>query len=282
MKTLNRLLAAAALLVLPSQAMALDMTLGDVEVRNLGSYGFTANNSFFSTDSGATDQLYQMFSYVANGSGSTRADASAFSVSQAITQVSPGIAQSSILLNAAGAATLGLNAGDLEIGYQFEIVDDTTAADIDFLRWGFGITNHTAAAITLSFYSYLDLDLEGAADFGDDQAVGSTAAITVTDSSNPALPPYVWYSSQPATHFQVGAYPGLRNQLDGMTSAQNLTDAPANFGPGDFTGAFQYDLVIAAGATVGIGGTVPEPTSASLLGFLACLLAVRSRNRLMA
>lgn len=282
MKILETLLA-AAVLALPIPATALNMILGDVEVRNLGAYGFTAGNSFFATDAGTaggpTDQLFQMFSYIANASGSTRADASAFNVSQAITQVGPGIAQSSIILNGAGAAALGLNAGDLEIGYSFELVDDTSPADQDFLRWRFSITNNSAAAISFSFYNYLDLDLGGAASFANDVAVGNLSTITVTDAGNPALPPYVWFSSMPATHFQIGAYPGLRNQLDGMAAAQNLTDGVANFGPADFTGAFQYDLTIAAGQTLAFATGVPEPGPGALLGLVAGLLGLHGHQR---
>jgi hypothetical protein len=274
------LLTLALFLAIPSQIAALDMTNGDVEVRNLGSYGFTAGNSYLATDAGAgdTDQLFQMFGYVANGTGSTRVDASSFSVLSAIGATGVDTAESSITLNGAGATALGLNAGDLEIDYLFRLFDDTGASDRDRLEWEMSFTNTTASAMSFSFYSYIDLDLEGAADFGDDTAAADTTRIVVQDASNPALE-YIFYSAtQAANRFQVGAYPGLRNQLDAMGSAQNLTNAGATFGPGDFTGAFQYDITLAAGQTFSLLSSVPEPSGAALL-IVALLAGARLRRR---
>jgi len=74
------LLAACAVLLLAAPSRALDITSGDVIVQNLGSHGFTANNSFLSYDGGATDELYQMFEYT---SGVVRADATDLSDSAA-------------------------------------------------------------------------------------------------------------------------------------------------------------------------------------------------------
>jgi hypothetical protein len=257
-------------------ALALNLTLGDVTAQNLGSYGFTATNSVLSRDSGATDDLYQMFGYVGNGSDVIAVDATSFSVLSGITQIGAGVAQSTITLNATGAAALGLAAGAVSITNVFRLIDDTTAADQDGLAWEFSITNHTASTVTLEFYAYLDLDLGGGADFADDAATADGSAMWITDTSGSAVSPFVWRAAGPgAGHFEMGGYPSLQLALNGMTSAQNLADT-GSFGPGDFTGSFQYSLSIAPGATVSYAPSgVPEPRASLLLGAALAALACR-------
>ena len=60
-------------------------------------------------------------------------------------------------------------------------------------------------------------------------------------------------SSAAADHYQVAAYPNVQVALDAMqtTGAANLPDTGAPFGPGDFTGALQFDFSVAAGRLAG-------------------------------
>ena|GEM_PF-5222527 len=266
-------------LLFGGSAWALNMTVGDVVVQRLGTYGFTSNRSVLSLDAGATDQLFQMFGYLGNANGVVRVDGGSFNTAPGggIRQVGTNVAQSNVVLDNNGAASLGLSAGDVGIGYTFTLVDDTSPANRDWFDWDISITNNSASTLSLVFYSYLDLDLGGAADFADDVATGNLNTITVTDANDP-LTPYIWRASGgAASHFGIGAYPSLRNFLDGLASAQNLSDPTGAFGPADFTGAFQYDVTLAPGATVLLGSTVPEPGLLAFLVLAASLLGVRQR-----
>ncbi len=135
---LRQLGVTSALLVLlaASDVNALNMTLGDVRAQNLGSYGFNATNSVLSFDSGTTDQLYQMYGYLGNANDVLAITGTYFSVASAITQVGPGVATSSLLLNAAGATALGLTAGALRVDYTFTLIDDVSASDWDSVPVG--------------------------------------------------------------------------------------------------------------------------------------------------
>jgi MYXO-CTERM domain-containing protein len=257
-----------------SPVAALDFTVGDVVVQDLDSYGFIANSSVLSTDGGAIDQLYQMFGYLGTASGVVRVDGSGFTELSAITQV--GNQATSTLELGAAAGALGLTAGDLRIDYTFTAIDDTSAADADDFRWDVLIENTSGSALDLVFYSYLDLDIDGAADFADDLVDANLYRMVVSDSTPSSTSLFRWKasSSGPADHFQVGSYPSVRNTLDGMASAQDLSDTPVSFGPADFTGAYQYDLSLAPGEifSLGLGGVsvVPEPGTA-LLAWLGLL-----------
>lgn len=264
------------------QASALNVTLGDVRARNLGSYGFTATNSELSFDSGTTDQLYQMYGYLGNATDTVAINGTYFSVASAIAQTSPGVAESSLLLNGAGATALGLAAGDIRIDYVFRLINDTSPFDLDSFRWDVSIANLGSGSVSLSMYQYLDLDLNGTAN--DDLASGSGSQIVVADGTAPFV--FAWNAANgsPADHFAVQAYPGLRNLLDGMAAAQDLPDTATSFGPADFTGAFQYDFVLAPGGSIDLVGgavTVPEPAPAllALLGLIGLAAASRRRAR---
>ncbi len=76
----------------------------------------------------------------------------------------------------------------------------------------------------------------------------------------------------------------MRNLLDGMTAATDLSDTSASFGPGDFTGAFQYDFSLPSGATHTLTAgsvSVPEPGSAALamVGLMGLAVATRRWER---
>lgn len=276
------LLLALGLALIPTAGQALDITWGDVAVANLGEYGFTANNSELSFDSGATDQLYQMFGYLGNANGVVAVDPSSFDIISPISGTGPN-ASSVLTLNGGGASALLLTADALRIDYAFELVDDTSVWDDDGFLWDVQITNTSGAALDLVYYAYLDLDLDGTADYGDDQATASNYSITVTDSSPGSTTEFVWRASNggQADHFEVAGYASVRNKLDGMTSAQDLADTGANFGPADFTGAFQYNISLAPGESINLGsGTVftPEPSTGLLVLTGLAGLAMRRRH----
>jgi uncharacterized protein (TIGR03382 family) len=272
-------LLAALLLAAPSAAI--DITNGDVVVQNLGSYGFTSNNSVMSFDGGATDELYQMFGYLGNANGVVRVDFNNFNVVSAITATA-NIATSTVTIDANGAAVLGLTSGDVEIDYTFTLIDDMSTADEDDFAWTANVRNVSTATLDLVFYSYLDLDLAGAADFGDDIADADIYRIMVRDPDDPDS--FIWRpATGPADHFEVTTYPGLRNKLDNLTAATDLADTGAMFGPADFTAAFQHDLLSldpGDAAMIGYGViATPEPGSGILLALGLLGLAASGRRR---
>jgi hypothetical protein len=277
-------LAGVALFALATPASALDMAVGDVTVQNLSSYGFVAGggggNGALTFDSGATDELFQMFGYLGTASGNVRIDATNFNVSTGINQVG-NAAISQLTLSAAGATALGLTTGAITIDYTFTLIDDPGVLDEDGLGWDIGMTNNTGSAIGVSLYTYLDLDLAGS--FNNDIATTDLSRMFVTDGADP-LARFMWdvVDAGGADHFQVGDYPSVRDALDAMTSNQNLTDTGGSFGPSDFTGAYQFDRVLAAGGTETIvlnTAAIPEPQTALLTGLGLVGLAVYGRQR---
>jgi hypothetical protein len=268
-------------IAIAAPGLAIDITAGDVVVQNLGSYGFTSNNSILSYDSGGTDELYQMFGYLGNANGVVRVAPNDFNVVSAITATA-NIATSTVTIDANGAAVLGLASGDVEIVYTFTLIDDTGPADADHFAWTADVRNVSTATLDLVFYSYLDLDLAGAADFADDIADADIYRILVRDPDDPNS--FAWEPvGGPADHFEVSTYPGLRNKLDNLTAATDLADTGAMFGPADFTAAFQHDLLnLSPGDMQSIGyGVVatPEPASGALLGLGLAGLAASGRRR---
>jgi len=289
-----RSLAAVAVLAAAGSASALNLTYGDVAVRNLDSWGFTATNSQLMTDwngSSGTDQLYQMYGYVGTASGmvavnntSFRTGCNAGICGSAIAATGANSASSRIVLNqnvGNGATRLARNS--LTLTYDFTLADDTSAADLDRFGWSVSFTNNSASAISFVFYSYLDLDLLGTA--GDDLAtvLAGGQGIDVTDAGVPTAPAFGWGSQgMTATHYQVSAYPGLQNTLNGWTSAGNLSDSNALAGtPGDVTAAFQYVIALAPGQTLTLTQAVAEPSTAAMLaaGIGGLALYARPRRR---
>jgi hypothetical protein len=274
---------ATAALFAASPAAAIDIVVGDVTVDDLTAYGFTQFSSALSFDGGTTDQVYEMFGYVGTTSGTVKIDPSSFSVVSPIAQVGNS-AQSTLRLEAAAAATLGLSDGAILIDYVFTLMDDTGAQDEDGFGWDITLSNTTGADIPLVLYTYLDLDLGGAADWFDDMATIDLGRAVVTDADDPAAL-FVWNQTvggRIADHFAVGAYPGVRATLDTMGAAQDLSDTMNPFGPADFTAAYQFDFLVAAGSSVTSSSSTsiaPEPDSAVLTALGLMGLTVSGRRR---
>jgi hypothetical protein len=291
-----RLAALTALLGAAGSASALNVTYGDVAVRNLDSWGFTATDGQLMTDwngSSGTDQLYQMYGYIGTASGMVAVNSGSFRTGcgtgsasslcgSAISQTAANRASSRIVLNqnvGNGATRVARNA--LTLTYDFTLVNDTTAADLDRLDWSVSFTNNSTGTLSFVFYSYLDLDLLGTPANDLVTVVNGGQRIVVRDATNPTGRPFVWNAlTGSAAHFQVGAFPGLQNSLNGMTSAQNLSDTNALAGgPGDVTAAFQYFLTLAPGQTISLTSTVAEPHTAAMVALGLGGLALYSRPR---
>lgn len=151
------------------------------------------------------------------------------------------------------------------------------------------IFNHTATPLDFHFFQYSDFDLGGPA--------GDQVALSV--NSNPLSPSFGLYN----TATQVDPFAGLTETVitpganhgevanwnttlaklnDGV--ADTLNDLPGPFGPGDVTWAFEWDLTIPAGGSLGISkdkalhiNLIPEPTTLTLAALGAAVLVLRRK-----
>ncbi len=273
--------ALAALLVLigAASADAADITWGDVVANNLDEYGFdNSSATVFSTDGGLTDQMYEMNGYLANGSGAIAVDSSNFSVLSSISVID-NVATSSIMLNATGAAALGLTAGDLRLDYTFTVIDDTSPADVDGILWDLALANFSGADQNLSFYPYLDFDLGGAADYNDDLVTADAGVMRLTDADEALV--FSWSAGGTgADHFMAGDVATVKSTLDLLVGAAALPDTTGGGTPGDFAGAFEYDIVVPNGTTYALtaGSFVPEPGTGAMLLLGLGLLVFHNRE----
>ena len=247
---------------------------GDAQA-GLDSWAFTFNSpesNLLSFDGGLTDHLYEMFGYLGNSSSVVQVTPTNFDELTPISG-SGSTASSQLVLNATGAAQLGLAAGDLTLDYAFAI-DEATRS----LVWDVDVTSASASTLALVFYAYLDFDLEGS--FGDDLATGGPGGFQVTDGSTGF--DLMVGSLVAADHFQIAPYSALLASLGAMqgVGASDLSDSGSPFGPADFTGALQFDFSLAPGATQGLGMTlIPEPASALQLALGLLGLAFAGRRR---
>jgi hypothetical protein len=272
---MRRSLVSALLLALASPDASAYVMVDGNAVAALDSWGF-AGNSFdgnvLSFDSGTTDHLYEMYGYLGNATSVVRVNPFNFSEQIAINGAG-GTASSQLLLNATGAAELGLAAGDLTLDYSFTL-DGATRS----LVWDVDVTSASAATLDLVFYAYVDFDLEGSA--GDDLATGSPAGFHVTDDATGF--DLMMGSMVAADHFEIAPWPVLQGQLDAMqgVGAADLSDGGTPFGPGDFTGGLQFDFSLAPGGSQDFGMTlIPEPGTAFQLALGLLGLAFAGRRR---
>jgi len=273
---MRKALGFALLLLLsdPNRASAHLMVDGNA-LAGLDSWAFSGNSfdsNRLSFDGGVTDHLYELYGYLGNANSVVRVTPANFDEAVAIGGVG-STASSQLLLNAAGAAELGLAAGDIRLDYAFAIVESTRS-----LVWDVSVTNTSLATLDLVFYAYVDLDLEGSVE--NDLATGGVGGFRVTDETTGF--DLAFRSSTAADRFEVAAFPNLQTALDNMlgVGAADLANTGTPFGPADFSGALQFDFSLAPGGSQGLGMLlIPEPATAILLAFglLGLVLAGRKR-----
>jgi hypothetical protein len=140
------------------------------------------------------------------------------------------------------------------------------------------VTNLGGSPLDISLFNYTDFDVSATA--GGDSGVWldqPNDIMKITDGAN-----FAEYRGVDADAYQVTAFATLRGLLTN-TVINNLNNTGLPFGPGDFTGGFQWNRVIAAGdsasvvAIYAINQSVPAPGALALLG-LAGLVGTRRRR----
>ncbi|MDX2147787.1 MAG: hypothetical protein SFZ23_09725 [Planctomycetota bacterium] len=144
---------------------------------------------------------------------------------------------------------------------------------LGFLTQTVTLVNTTNAPLMINLFNYQDLDMaETSSNDAADQS--GVNIISVNDTASD------WRAEYEGTNaFQVASFDNIREFLsDGNLDNLNGTGLP--FGPGDWTGAYQWSFTLnprgaaSASATTTI---VPAPGAAGLLG-LAGLVAARRRR----
>jgi hypothetical protein len=142
------------------------------------------------------------------------------------------------------------------------------------LSQAFQITNPTPSALTMVLFNYADIDANGPNPLDDDVATGGINSITDVSGGW-----QVTHSAVGASAYQVTTYSGIRDFL--LDSAvNNLDNTGLPFGPGDYTGAFQWNLTIPGGSSVTVTSAlaiapVPEPGTLALTALAGGLVAWR-------
>jgi len=102
------------------------------------------------------------------------------------------------------------------------------------------IANTTSTPITLNLFNYSDFDMDGSPG-GDRAELVRPGYIRVYETNTAhivaAETPFAW---------QIGAFPSVRNLLTD-TDIDDLNNSGSPFGPGDFTGAFQWRFTLQGG-----------------------------------
>lgn len=154
---------------------------------------------------------------------------------------------------------------------------DGGAAGQAMLVQSMQIINTGAAALDISLFNFADYDVGGTFP-GDTASLVGTNTFDIVDGAN-----FVQHLGQSADDWQVTAFNTL---YTGLTNASvtNLNNTGLPFGPGDYTGAHQWNRLIGIGGSVtvtavhAVNSLAPAPGALAMLG-VAGLLGGRRRRR---
>lgn len=164
------------------------------------------------------------------------------------------------------------NYANFRSNMDWEVV--STGSATGFLRSTLTITNTSSSRITINLFNYLDIDLNGSAP--DDRAFQTAPnQVRIVDSTGPYI---ASYEASGAGFRQFGSFPDVRDALTNNTVDDLFGGLP--FGPGNFTGAFQWAITVDPGFSRSVIATVslvPGPGALALVG-LGGLIAGRRRR----
>lgn len=176
--------------------------------------------------------------------------------------------------------------GAFDVSIRYELTE--RSAETQFLEVEATITNISANSLDFALINYFDYDIDGeaidhTAEVIDDGTGWLQMDVTLPDVAS------VRRRAKDADRFQIAEYQTL---YDSIVAGNNLDNTGSPFGPidednpGDFTGAYQWDLSLASGESVTLTSLVvagvPEPPVhvALLLATIItiCILAFRRKR----
>lgn len=174
------------------------------------------------------------------------------------------------------------NAGQGRLEYTTDDFFAVMNFQVTGIADGYGVLTQTLTILntsnstkTYNLFNYNDIDLGGTAG-GDSATLNSPNVIRVTDASTPWV---AFYEGTDA--YGVDSFANLRAELadDGV---DNMASNGLPFGPGDFTGAFQWSFTLNAGGAATASSTltittIPTPGALALAG-LSGLAAFRRKR----
>jgi hypothetical protein len=169
----------------------------------------------------------------------------------------------------------GLDAGRFNAVLQHTLTD-SGAAGAATVTQRMSITNTSGAPLSMALYNFCDFDILGT--FG-----GDSASLFAPDTINISEgPQFIRHAGLGAANYGVTAFNTLFTTLTNG-AIDNLANTGLPFGPGDYTGAWQWNnLNIGIGETVmftsviAVNQPIPAPSALALLGLAG--LAQRRRR----
>ena len=213
-----------------------EFTLGGLMGQRLTANGGTGGVQV-PTPPSAIDHLFQNWFWYRSAS-----DSREYALSNMVT--STGSTSNQITLIYSEPVNNGATAGALFISVRYTINDlpPVQGKRHAQVRMELTCTNVSNSNLIVHIYNYNDMDLNGGSG-GDSSAVGGTNSRYVQSIFDSAIAPRVQASyvgsSANFLGFNMFAFPALRDILTD-NAANQLTNSPLTFGPGDYTGAMEW------------------------------------------
>lgn len=266
-------LSALALLAIGASASAQTITDGNALFRfNVGTAPSGAGLSDFLPEGVAPDHLFQnWWWYRVNGVNTQEVNFPWNNGAATNGVVGPA--------NTLTNARTGLEGGLFDATLQHVLTDGTAAGQANLLH-SMTVTNRGQSDLSIALFHYIDFDVNGV-------TANNTAMINAGEirmrTTHPASGQFAEFLGQGANAFQVSSFATLRTQLtNAVVDNLNNTGVPHT---GDFTGAYQWNLLIAPGGTATIysaistnaSAFIPAPGAGGLLAIGALAMTRRRR-----